>query len=207
MSADNMLMIVKVPKREQDGHEWLVADINFSGFEHDLWMREKSDELILALADMMRRSIGRSDSEQIVSGLVIDYLQEQIVEYGSAHYELRFPLPTKEEIAAANARWKADRPRRECSWRIEGLQARIARLEEEIASFPAGTRHLEAEISEYEQSLDDGWLSLAQELREKDLPARQAELDHKQEELMQLRIELETEQIKLSLIPAQATDP
>lgn len=207
MSADNMLMIVRVPKREQDGHEWLVADINFSGFEHDLWMREKSDELILALADMMRHPIGQSDSEQIVSGLVIDYLQEQIVEYGSAHYELSFPLPTKEEIAAANARWKADRPRRECSWRIENLQACITRLEEEIASFPEGTRRLETEISEYEQSLDDGWLSLAQELREKDLPARQTELDRKQEELMQLRIELETEQIKLSLIPAQATDP
>lgn len=207
MSADNMLMIVRVPKREQDGHEWLVADINFSGFEHDLWMREKSDELILALADMMRSPIGRSDSEPIVSGLVIDYLQEQIVEYGSAHYELSFPLPTEEEIAAASTRWEADRPRRECSWWIENLQACIARLEEEIASFPAGTRRLEAEISGYEQSLDDGWLSLAQELREKDLPARQAELDRKQEELMRLRIELETEQIKLSLIPAQATDP
>ena len=52
MSADNILITLKAPRRDGESDEWYVMDVSFSGYFCDVWEGGLSDELILELSQV-----------------------------------------------------------------------------------------------------------------------------------------------------------
>lgn len=198
MSSDNFILTVEAPKRDGTGKEWLVADVFLSGFDYDAWNNHDRDGIIMELACYMhaRNLIGRYDSSETAEAAEATF--QGIVEYDSSTYVINFPLPNEEEIAEAKARWKADKPRRECQNKIDLIRVHIANLEEAISFFPIGTQRLKNEIAEFENSENGIWRKMAKKIKKEELPERQAEFARMKTELARLRIELEEAQTELS---------
>ncbi|KKR57672.1 MAG: hypothetical protein UU08_C0004G0022 [Candidatus Uhrbacteria bacterium GW2011_GWE2_40_58] len=160
MSADNILLCIKSPRRDDKGFEWHVMDASFSSFcyEDDWKTGELCDTLIMQL-----RTIGwdivRFDTEEKADAFCDCYVAENIVEYGCSNATLQFPWPTEEEFKATEARWEADRPRRELTMEILALKNRLDSLR--TIEIPCALIRLEADQKMKE---DPDWADIIDDL-------------------------------------------
>jgi len=191
MSADNILITLKSPRRDGEGFEWYVLDVSFSGYDCKVWDGGLSDELILAINDAyLRRDFYTEDDAE---GFAEKYHDENIVEYGGTQHETNFPFPTAGEILAAQRRWEADRLRRECAEQVTRLQSVIRYLVEFEIKY-AGTT-----LDHFRECLHNPeFESWYETIRERDIPEAEDKLVDLCFQLVAARRELEVAEHELA---------
>lgn len=104
---EKMLLVVQAPNRGgQRGHQYLVAQVDPKEFDLNVWMKGKSDSLIIMLGKMREGS-----PKQLRSPIEMRKYVQHLVKTRQANdwflnVQLDFALPTKPEVMRAEVRWK-----------------------------------------------------------------------------------------------------
>lgn len=103
MSADNAILIVRAPKREEAGKDFLVFHIIGDCYFDD---ESPSDLRVLSIARVMRffttKRFASQDGTEEYAKVLLD--ENGIVEYGICHLDINIPLPNEADVIAAKMR-------------------------------------------------------------------------------------------------------
>lgn len=152
MSANNVLLVIELPKRD-GALEWRLYDVDYDVYEerHDtVWCGGRNDEIVLYLG-LWHRSIERFDDRSSAIAFAETYCDTHTVEYWYRDLRLDFPYPTDAEVQEARVRWKrkeriAALERKAAHLlreNVPGLERRVARLSG--ATGDASNKALDAE--------------------------------------------------------------
>lgn len=135
---EKMLLVVQAPNRGgQRGHQFLIAHMNIAEFDQQMWMADKSDQLILTLGKVREKSIGRFRSSVETTDYVRHLIQTRQVTNWVVNIELDFALPTQKEVSRAEVRWNRvvhQKHKDDHEQYMKGLQQKIDGNERHIAS-------------------------------------------------------------------------
>lgn len=100
--SENILLVVQTPNRGgQRGHQFLIAHIDPTKFDDHMWMKGKSDQLILTLADVQKRALKKCntgvESLKFVHHMILTRQAPNII----INVTLDFALPTHVEVSRA----------------------------------------------------------------------------------------------------------
>ncbi len=101
----DIFLVVQTPNREGPGHEFLLAKMELSQFDRNMWKKGKSDELILALALMSQQGIGHWRAQIGMKTFVRSIKDEYEIKERVQRVKLDFVLPTQKEVVNAALRW------------------------------------------------------------------------------------------------------
>ncbi len=126
----DIFLVVQTPNREGPGHEFLLAKMELSQFDRNMWKKGKSDELILALALMSQQGIGHWRAQIGMKTFVRSIKDEYEIKERVQRVKLDFVLPTQKEVVNAALRWN----RVVAAEQVASLEERITGCNRFIAS-------------------------------------------------------------------------